>query len=653
LDNPAIRGFEKTIRVGTTLSNMMHAKNGKLTAGVAMRAVWLTFLMVLAPVLFVSAQAHAETRTLKLYFIHTKERAEITFKKNGRFQQDGLNKLNKFLRDWRRNEPTKMDPRLFDLVWSTYQKVGGRDYIHVVSAYRSPATNSMLRSRSRGVAKTSQHMLGKAMDWYLPGVKLSTLRNTALKFEAGGVGYYPRSGSPFIHTDVGNVRHWPRMSRKELLAVFPDGKTMHIPTDGKPLPGYQQAVAAYEARKRRGGSIQVASSSSSRRGGKTLFGVLFGGGADEEEDSGESSVAVASAPTPARSVTRKQTAARDEEPTPAAGNLPGVALPTSDAPAPVSAPRPAAPVELTDEDNQALAFAIPVPLRRPDYAPAGTPEPSTLNALAADDSTLVAALPATRPQDSASAIAQMIAANPAPEPEQTEAAQPQMVNALVPVPFDKPRASQAQNDMMVASIVPTRRPADIPAAIEAAAKDDVIPVPNDELEAIIKGSNMERNTVVSASEPSPELPKVPAVTGGRVKKVAGNGAAQVASAAPQPSLRTTMLEAKGSDPAAMIDSGVVTTAKAAKPRRQPVHEAPKVVQVESDVPERALSNEQVAEVAPEVTPAVLRNQTMRMAPTTVYVAGFQQNLPVANANKFTGKAVTFLQIAKFNSSHGS
>lgn len=625
-----------------------------------MRAGWFAFLMVFASMLFVSAQAQAETRTLKLYFIHTKERAEITFKKNGRYQQDGLNKLNKFLRDWRRNEPTKMDPRLFDLVWSTYQRVGGRDYINVVSAYRSPTTNSMLRSRTRGVAKTSQHMLGKAMDWYLPGVKLATLRNAALKFEAGGVGYYPRSGSPFIHTDVGNVRHWPRMSRSELLAVFPDGKTMHIPTDGKPLPGYDQAVAAYESRKRSGGSIQVASSSSSRRGGKTLFGVLFGGGADEEEDSGESSVAVASAPTPARGATRQQPAAaesdEDSGPAPAttAGNLPGVALPTSNAPAPVAAPRPEAPVELSPEDNQALAFAVPVPLRRPDYAPAAaTPEPSTLNALAADNSTLVAALPATRPQDSAAAIAQMIAANPAPETAETDVAQPQTVNALVPVPFEKPRNAPKQNDMMVASIVPTQRPANIPASVQAAAEDDVIPVPDDDLEAIIKQADPEHSTVVSASQPSPELPTTIGKTGGRVKKVAGDGVAQVASAAPQPSLRKTMLEAKGGDPVAMLDSGVVTTAKASKPRRQAAHEAPKAMQVASDLPERALSSEQVAETAPAVTPAVLRNETMRMAPTTVYVAGFQQNMPVANANKFTGKAVTFMQIAKFNPSHGS
>ena len=123
---------------------------------------WLAGLMLAFGFLALAAPAaQAETRTLKLYFIHTKEKAEITFKRNGRYDQAGLKKINNFLRDWRRNEPTKMDPRLLDLVWEAYRSVGARDYIHVVSAYRSPATNSMLRKRSKGVANKSQHMLGR------------------------------------------------------------------------------------------------------------------------------------------------------------------------------------------------------------------------------------------------------------------------------------------------------------------------------------------------------------------------------------------------------------------------------------------------------------------------------------------------------------
>ncbi|MBY5789476.1 DUF882 domain-containing protein [Rhizobium leguminosarum bv. viciae] len=204
--------------------------------------------------------ASAEDRALKLFFTHTGERATITYKRDGKFDPKGLAQINRFLRDWRRNEPTRMDPRLLDLVWEVYKRSGGKDYIHIVSAYRSPSTNNMLRNRSRstGVAKKSQHMLGKAMDFYVPGVKLSTLRALAMQMQVGGVGYYPTSGSPFVHLDVGNVRAWPRMSRQELARIFPNGQTIHLPADGRPLPGYNQAVANH---KKRGGptSIQIAS----------------------------------------------------------------------------------------------------------------------------------------------------------------------------------------------------------------------------------------------------------------------------------------------------------------------------------------------------------------------------------------------------------
>lgn len=143
-----------------------------------------------------------------------------------------------------------MDPRLLDLVWEVYDRSDAKGYIHIVSAYRSPATNNMLRSRSRssGVAKKSQHMLGKAMDFYIPGVQLSKLRALAMQMQVGGVGYYPTSGSPFVHLDVGKVRAWPRMSRKELARTFPNGRTMHLAADGSSLPGRALAVADYKKR---------------------------------------------------------------------------------------------------------------------------------------------------------------------------------------------------------------------------------------------------------------------------------------------------------------------------------------------------------------------------------------------------------------------
>ncbi|MBO9590065.1 DUF882 domain-containing protein [Devosia sp.] len=225
----------------------------------------------------------ATERALYLYYTHTKETARIVFKRDGKYVQSGLNELNQFLRDWRRNEPTKMDPRLFDLIWEVYQEVGGTQPINIVSAYRSPKTNAMLAETSSGVADNSQHMRGTAMDFFIPGVNLSKLRAVAMSKQVGGVGYYPTSGSPFVHLDVGSVRAWPRMTRAQLKEIFPDGRTMHLPTDGKPLSqeGYNIALAewkqchAYPCNGRGSSGTMVADAGGGN--GKTLMDVLFGG----------------------------------------------------------------------------------------------------------------------------------------------------------------------------------------------------------------------------------------------------------------------------------------------------------------------------------------------------------------------------------------
>src|SRR5207237_10345869 len=94
----------------------------------------------------------------------------------------------------------------------------------------------------------SQHTVGRAMDFYIPGVPLEQLRIAGLRLQRGGVGFYPTSGSPFVHLDTGSVRHWPRMTHDQLVRVFPDGKTVHVPTDGKALAHYGQALA--EVRRR-------------------------------------------------------------------------------------------------------------------------------------------------------------------------------------------------------------------------------------------------------------------------------------------------------------------------------------------------------------------------------------------------------------------
>ena len=193
--------------------------------------------------------ASSEDRTLWLYHTHTHETAKFTYWHNGQYDQTVLDQLNVFLADWRTHEPTHMDPHLFDLLWEVYQDVHATQPYNIVSAYRSPETNSYLRSRSAdsGVAEHSQHMLGHAMDVFIPGVSLSVLRAAAMRHQVGGVGYYPTSGSPFVHMDTGGVRAWPRMTRAQLERVFPDGKTLHLPVDGMPLSdsGRKYAMAQW------------------------------------------------------------------------------------------------------------------------------------------------------------------------------------------------------------------------------------------------------------------------------------------------------------------------------------------------------------------------------------------------------------------------
>lgn len=191
-------------------------------------------------------QAEGETRTLSFVHTHRQDTLTITFRRNGQYDDQALSQLNWFLRDWRNDKPARMDPRLFDILWEVYRESGSRQPIHIISSYRSPETNSALRRRSSGVAENSQHMLGKAMDIRLPDVPTERLREIAMRMQYGGVGYY--ASSDFVHVDTGNVRAWPRMSQQQLARLFPDGKTAHLPSNGKPLPGYEQARVEVAAR---------------------------------------------------------------------------------------------------------------------------------------------------------------------------------------------------------------------------------------------------------------------------------------------------------------------------------------------------------------------------------------------------------------------
>ncbi|MCC6947822.1 MAG: DUF882 domain-containing protein [Bradyrhizobiaceae bacterium] len=203
--------------------------------------------------------ANGDTRSLSFAHIHTGETLSVTFKRQGRYDEAALKQINWFLRDWRRDEAIAMDPHTIDIVWEIHREAGAPGPVTIISGFRSPQTNSMLRARGRGVARYSQHMLGKAIDFYIPGTDLATMRAIGLRLQRGGVGFYPSSGSPFIHVDSGSVRHWPRMTRDQLARIFPDGKTVHLPTDGKPMRGYAVALAEIESRGSRAAPIALAS----------------------------------------------------------------------------------------------------------------------------------------------------------------------------------------------------------------------------------------------------------------------------------------------------------------------------------------------------------------------------------------------------------
>lgn len=231
------------------------------------------------------AIANGDTRTITIQHMHTKEVTTVTFRRDGRYVAEALAQLNHALRDWRNDDVIKMDPRLFDIAWEVHRELGSSSAFHVVSAYRSPGTNAMLRRRSRGVAKHSQHMEGKAMDFYLTDASSAQIRAIGMKLQRGGVGYYPTANTPFVHLDVGSVRSWPRMPRDQLARLFPNGNTVHIAADGRPMEGYEVAKAQILAR---GGSVGGFGSSDFDEGAimqgsrRSLWASLFGWNEEEE-----------------------------------------------------------------------------------------------------------------------------------------------------------------------------------------------------------------------------------------------------------------------------------------------------------------------------------------------------------------------------------
>lgn len=604
-------------------------------------SVWPKWLAVLVVAFgFVAAAASgagAETRSLKLYHLHTHEKAEIVYKRNGRYVPEGLRKINIILRDWRRNEPTKMDPRLLDLVWEAYREAGATDYIQVICGYRSPSTNSMLRGRSRGVAEKSQHMLGKAMDFYIPGVPLKKLRNIGLKMQGGGVGYYPSSGSPFVHMDVGNVRHWPGISRQELVSLFPNGKTLHVPSDGRPLPGFEQALASYKARKVSGSpAIEMASAGGSGKKSGGFLSAFFGGGGDDEADDSADVQTASAAPAPK---------ARNLKPAAAAktSNLPGIAivapenarraeipqvteqqapepeedtpetiiaaLPARSIPLPDFAPRPKADVGAQQPENVPFAMAEATATTEQAvataHAPASVPF-GVADATASADATQVAVnnipLPTWRPDNSLPAA---LAAPPSKD----------VLMALAET------ADQSKTATDAFSVLPTARP--------EMARPDAVKAVLDEANAQVGAADYQLASL-SGSEP---------------RSAFNDPGTNVAS--PRDAV---VARPVGSDPAAAIGAGVKTTRKESRATARDLKPGPKAMVVAA-APQAArwalTSGEHVAAVSSATTAPGYAYSIVHTPPSEVYTAGFQPSSQVADVNRFTGNAVKFMSVARF------
>ena len=169
-------------------------------------ALSLVALGITASVTPPEAVRAADARQLAFYHTHTRRSLDVVYYANGEYVDSALHEINRFLKDFRTGDVSEINPELLDLLHDVRNELGSEQPYEVISAYRSPQTNEMLRVTTSGVAKKSHHLKGNAIDVRLRGVRTNTLRETALRMERGGVGYYPKSD--FVHMDMGPVRQW-------------------------------------------------------------------------------------------------------------------------------------------------------------------------------------------------------------------------------------------------------------------------------------------------------------------------------------------------------------------------------------------------------------------------------------------------------------
>jgi len=153
-----------------------------------------------------AAAGNIEAHRLSFYHIHTAEKLTITYREHGELVPDALVAINRYLRDFRTEQIHDIDVALLDKLHALFTTFDARGNFEVISGYRSPHTNAVLRNVTTGVAERSLHIEGRAIDVRLTSAKTTALRDAALALQSGGVGYYAESN--FVHIDTGKTRSW-------------------------------------------------------------------------------------------------------------------------------------------------------------------------------------------------------------------------------------------------------------------------------------------------------------------------------------------------------------------------------------------------------------------------------------------------------------
>jgi len=147
-----------------------------------------------------------DIRRLRMYSGRTGERMDTIYWIEGQYLREAVDEINAFMRDWRNGQTIQIDTRTIDIMAASHRLMDVSEPYMLLSGYRSPATNAMLRSQSSGVARNSLHMRGQAADLRLDSRSVSQMARAAVSCGGGGVGRY--SGSNFVHMDCGPVRTW-------------------------------------------------------------------------------------------------------------------------------------------------------------------------------------------------------------------------------------------------------------------------------------------------------------------------------------------------------------------------------------------------------------------------------------------------------------